>query len=143
MSFLDIDFDDVVEFNAVPAGEYRVRITEAKIWEEDPNKGNRRALRVTLDIVDHALAKPVSHFMNLPVDPTPEEQADPELLKKYQRRTNMQKLSLKNFFEAFRIDPKTTSIESYAGEECFAVLSVFTDDKYGEQNRVDRFIVSK
>lgn len=125
-SMLDLSFDNVVEYEAVPEGEYQLRIDDivAASGEKGPY------VRAVLLPVGNDMAKTISHVMMLP-------QANDEPRKK-----NNRLLALRSFYEAFGVDYTSgpVNLEDLKGLTAWAFLRVETSDTYGEQNQVRRWI---
>lgn len=128
MSFLDMDFNDVVEPRAVEAdAEYKVRIMDMK---EGVNKKGGKYIMVFFDILDEVGAKTLSHYMGLP-----ESSMDAKQL-------NNTKYRIKQFLDCFDIDPKTDT-EDWVGAEGWVILGVQDNEQYGEQNFIKCFQIPR
>ena len=129
MSFLsDLDLSDVVEPRVVEADqEYNLRISDVK---KGTNKNGGPYLMPRFEIVGEVGAKDVSHYIGLP-----DSSMDAKKL-------NNTKYRIKQFLEAFDIDPQTDT-ESWVGAEGWAVLGIQDNEQYGEQNFIKRFQIMR
>lgn len=125
-SMLDLSFDNVVEYEARPEGEYEVRIED--IEQKTGDKGTY--IRATLMIVGDDFAKTISHVMMLP------GQADDA------RKRNNRLLAIQRFYAAFGVDYKNgpVNISDLPGLTAWAILGLESSDQYGDQNRVKRWV---
>lgn len=125
MSFLDMDFSDVVEPHAVePDKEYKIRIVDVR---EDTDKNGNPYIMPRLEVVDEPGAKDFTYFMGLPRD-------DMDA-----KRKNAAKYRIKTFVEAFDVDPKMDT-QDWVGAEAWAILGKEENDQFGEQNFVKKFV---
>jgi len=127
MSFLDMNFDDVVEPRAVaPDKEYKLRITEVR--EGTDKNGNGYILPI-MEVLDEVGAKNITYFLGFP-----REDMDAKQL-------NAAKYKIKKFCEAFNVDPNS-EFQSWVGAEGWAILGLDETDEWGEQNFIRRFVKS-
>ncbi len=126
MSFLTgINFDDVVEPRAVaPDKEYKIRILEVR---EGTDKNGNPYILPRFEILDEVGAKDFTYFMGLPND------------NMDAKRLNTVKFKIKNFLEAFNLDPSTDPSD-WAGSEGWAILGMDDNEQYGEQNFIKKFV---
>jgi hypothetical protein len=130
-TILDIDTSDAIEPQAVEAGEYKVRITgfrkdnEGNIVRTSQN-GNKYFITV-FDIPDEPASKGLSHILSVPT-----EDMDP-------KRLNGVKWQLELLKRAFGLTE--INFDSMIGREGYAMLTLDNDPEYGEQNRIQKFIV--
>jgi hypothetical protein len=126
MGFLDINLGDAQEPKAAKEGEYIVRIVDIN---EGIDKNGHNYLQPILDIPGEPTAKSFSHFLGLPYEGMDE------------KSRNNSKWRLKLFFEAFGIDhSKTIDTAAIKGRQAWAILGVDSNDQYGEQNFVKKFV---
>ena len=130
MSFLDIDTSDAVEPKAVAADEeYEIRMTSI---EQSINKKGNPYLLPRFDIPSEAASKDFTKYLALPH----ENMTEKEL--------NSCKWQLKNFFEALGIDAsQRIDLDACVGETAWAILGVDSNEEYGDQNYIKRFVRSK
>jgi hypothetical protein len=127
MSFLDMNFDDVVEPRAVePDKEYKLRIIEVR--EGTDKNGNGYALP-RLEVLDEVGAKDFTYFLGFPHDGMDAKQL------------NSSKYKIKSFCDAFNLDPNAP-FEDWVGAEGWAILGLNETDEWGEQNFIRRFVKS-
>jgi len=125
-SMLDMNFDDVVEYEAVEPGEYQLRIED--IEQTAGDKGPY--IKTRLCIVGNDTAKDISHVMMLP------QQSDD-----FKKRNNRM-LAIRNFYDAFGIDYKSgpVNLADTVGSTGWAMLKLESSDDFGDQNRVRRWV---
>jgi hypothetical protein len=129
-TFIDIDTSDAREPQAVPDGEYKIRITGYR-KDGDGNiirtseKGNRYFI-VTFDIPEEEFSKGLSKIFSLP-------SADME-----PKRANAVKWELECFKRCFGI--VDLDLNALVGKEGWAILICRNDPQYGEQNDIKKFI---
>lgn len=127
-SMLDLSFDNVVEYEARPEGEYELRLEEVMQGQGDKGK----YIRARLQIVGDDFAKEISHVMMLPQD------GDDA------RKKNNRLLAIQRFYDAFGIDYKSGPVNlaqySNQGLTAWGILRLENNDQYGDQNSVRRWI---
>jgi len=142
MSFLDLTderMEDAVEPKAVNDGEYTLQITN---WKTDDNgnvakkdANDNPYIMPILEVCEcpeAEYAKPITHFLRL----THEDMSKKE--------RNGALWALKEFFTAFDIDfTQRIDYEEAIGKKADALLSIQPDEGYGEQNRIQRFILPR
>jgi len=129
MGFLDIDFNDVQEPTAVPGDEeYKLRIVDVR---QADDKNGAPYMLPRFEIQGEPAAKEFTRFLRLPHDGLDAKQL------------NSCKWQLKNFFEAFDLDPNMASIEDMIGAEGWAILGLEESEQWGEQNYIKKFIAPK
>lgn len=130
-SILDIDMN-VPEPEAVEADEYRLRIADAVIRQQNPEKGSSEFLMLTLEIQDQPNAKLVNHVIMIPNDDGSVSEKD----------NNNRQRSLKYLVQAFSLDPGfMRNVGTCVGATGDAILKIEESDEWGRQNRVARFVV--
>ncbi|MBT9138073.1 MAG: hypothetical protein DDT31_00620 [Syntrophomonadaceae bacterium] len=107
MTFVPINFDDIVEAQPAAAGRYELQILEAKIAYSGPNSANPGSpqFRVTLGFVDPLLKldhPTITHFISIP-----NETEDPEKAK-------FKAKLIKRFLVAFKIPHDPNGIDTEA-----------------------------
>ena len=135
MSMLDAsawNLEDSREPFAMPDG------TETKLVIVDVRSGKDKNgydyLQPVLEILDEPFSKDFTHFLHLP-------DTDRMSAKQLNRVRN----SIKVFCEAFEIDttrpfdPK----DDWPGQEGWAILGVQSNEQYGDQNYVKKFITAQ
>lgn len=127
MSFIDVNLDDVPEIDALPEGEYQLRVTETPELRE---KNNSKFILVRLEAVDHPNSKDITHVQFLP---------RPDDREKDKARTLGQ---VRDFCQAFGVDFSGGgfNLEDFVGETAWAVLGEEESAQYGRQNRVVRWV---
>lgn len=130
MSFLEMALNDVPELDAMPEGEYQLRILGAEVKTSQKTGGNYLGIR--LEVVDET-AKDINHVIMLPTS------------NQTEKETIVAKNRLKYFYDAFGIDYSggSVNLESVVGLTGFALLTVEESDQYGRQNRVKQFIAAR
>lgn len=131
MSILDLsneDFENVVEPEAVEAGEYELKILEIKM---DTDKNDEPYIMPRFEIKGQPTAKDFTKFLRIPHAGLDE------------KKLNNAKLQLKRFGTAFGIDfGAELDLDECQGLEGWALLGLDpgTDSEYGAQNFVKQFI---
>lgn len=126
-SLLDLHLDQVEDQVPVPGGEeYQLKIVSGKV---NPSKdGARSVLQVGFEILDHPTAQSVFEHYSFP------NESDED------KTVYMMKLNLKQFMQAFGIDPGNPgNPEDWKGLTAWAFLKM---DEYDGRpmNRVSRWI---
>ncbi len=123
----DTNLDDAQEPVVVEGDqEYKLRIIDCKV---DTNKNGAPYILPRFEIVDEPLSKEFTKYLPLPHNEMTE------------KKLNTTKLNLKRFFDAVGIDPNgPINTEDLIGLEGWAILGVETDDQYGDQNYIKRFV---
>ena len=125
LSSLKLDgIEDIEEQKALPAGQYLVRISNAELMNS--KKGNPM-LRIIAEFPDEPSGSDVWHYINMPVEDTPEDQA------------RMRLLELKRTLEAFNCEygPKGFDPAGLMGQECELYISVEQDQNGIDRNRLN------
>lgn len=136
MDFSNDDLDKGKELQAVPEGEYRVRIKDWKTTEDGKfvrtTEDGRPYIMPVLEIIgcpEAEYAKDFTHFMWM---------LDSDMDAK---QKNNARYKLNEFWSAFGIDTRQPiDPEQTLGAEADVLLTVQEDQGYGEQNRVKRFM---
>jgi len=124
--FINLDFENTYEPEAVPEGEYQVRITSAEL--SAGKKGPYLMLR--LDIPDEAKSKDMTHPLMLPQDTD-----DP-------KTQNRRSLAIKRLLQACGLPVGPFAPEQLVGCTFFAYVVEEESEEYGTQNRVRRILAS-
>jgi len=125
LSSLKLDgIEDIEEQKALPAGQYLVRISGAELMN---SKAGNPMLRIIAEFPDEPSGSDVWHYINMPVDDTPEDQA------------RMRLLELKRILVAFGCDygPKGFDPAGLIGQECELYVSVEQDQNGTDRNRLN------
>ena len=125
LSSLKLDgIEDIEEQKALPAGQYLVRISNAELMNS--KKGNPM-LRIIAEFPDEPSGSDVWHYINMPVEDTPEDQE------------RMRLLELKRTLEAFNCEygPKGFDPAGLMGQECELYISVEQDQNGIDRNRLN------
>ena len=125
LSSLKLDgIEDIEEQKALPAGQFVVRIRIAELMNS--KKGNPM-LRIIAEFPDEPSGSDVWHYINMPVDDTPEDQA------------RMRLLELKRTLVAFDCEygPKGFDPAGLIGQECELYVSVEQDQNGVDRNRLN------
>lgn len=138
MDFTGDDLESGKERQAVPEGEYRVRI---KDWKSDDDgkinlldKNGNSYIMPILEVIDCEEAEYSKDFTYY----LPRVNDDMDAKQKSDARFKM-----REFWTAFEVDyTRPFDPESVIGSTADALLNVKEDTGYGEQNNVKRFIVS-
>lgn len=133
-SFLDYALDEVPELRTVPGGqEYRLRVASAKLKESKGEKtAGQSLLMFYFDVVDEADTKLITYPVMLPAENLDEE------------ANNDRRRQLKRIMQALGWDlSQGFNVEELKDMECFALLGVETTAEYGEQNKIQNFILPK
>jgi len=130
MSLLDIDTTGVQEPKVMPAGsECKLRIIDVR---HDTDKNGNPYLMPRFDIVNEPLAKDFTDFMGLSYDGQGEKEKERADWKVH------------TFLASFGLsDPYKGSPEEMSGHTGWAILGTKTDDTYGEQNTVRKYVMGK
>ena len=127
MSFLDVDTSSAVEPKVVEADEeYEIRIVGATV---NNDKNGKPYFLPRFEIVGEPSAKEFTKFMRLPHDEMNDKQRNNCLWQ------------LKCFYEAFGITSPIGDENDIIGETAYAILGVNSDEEYGDQNYVKKFVV--
>lgn len=128
INFSEYGLDHVPELKVLPAGsEVKLRILEVQV---NPDRNGNEQLVVRLDVSDEPLVKEIywrCHFPNG---------------KAYSEKRNILLARfLKEFCDAFKLDKGNADHDTsdWLGKEGWAILSVRTDPKYGDQNEIGRW----
>ena len=127
MSFLDFNLQDVPELNALPEGEYELRILACEV---KTSAAGNPMVSISMDCPAEVTSKGIHHTLMLPTA------ADDE------KKKNGRLRGLKGFCDAFGIDYSNgiTLDESVVGLTGWAILGIESSEEYGDQNRVRRFV---
>lgn len=129
-TFVNLGLDDAQELKAVAAGEYQVRVMEAKVATSKNTGGQYLQLR--MEILNEPLTKDISHVMMFPTD------ADDD------KKKNNRKLAIRNALQAFGVDTsKGFNPQDLEGANGWAILVEEDSDEYGKQNRVKKWVTGK
>lgn len=127
-TFLDVPTGDAVEPKAMPAGEYKIRITSATMGTD---KNNHSYFLPRFEIPKEPYAKEFTKFLGLPHEEMTEKQL------------NACKFNLDSFKKCFKIKKDKFSMNDVMGLEGWAILGLEETEEYGEQNFVRKFILPK
>jgi hypothetical protein len=130
MSLLDIDVSGAQEPKTMEAGsEVKIRIIDVR---QDTDKNGNPYIMPRFDIVDEPLAKDFTDFMGLPH----------EGMDAKQKARNEYKI--KSFLESFNL-PTSGQLDpdEWKGLTGWAILGTSTDNTFGEQNTVRKYVVGK
>ena len=127
-TFLDVPTGDAVEPKAMPAGEYKLRITSALMGVD---KNGHDYFLPRFEIPKEPFAKEFTRFFGLPHS----EMTD--------KQVNAAKFNLDSFKKCFKIKKDKFSMDEIIGMEGWAILGLGEDDEYGEQNYIKKFILPK
>lgn len=110
MTFIPVNFDDVVEPKPVPAGKYTVQIADAKIkmTGEKSKHPNKPQIVLSVGIVGHDDAPNFQHYVSLP-----HEEDEPASAK-------FKALLYKRLMEAFNAPYEKNGIDPEGS--CFALM---------------------
>lgn len=128
MAFLD--FDGVYTPETVIEGEYRLRVLEAEIKTQKPEKGSGTYLQLKLEIPDNSKAKDITHVMMLPTD-------QDDMKKKNNRLSAIQ-----NFLIACGYE-NVDNVNELVGATPWAILTEEESEGFGKQNRVKKFVIGR
>lgn len=130
INFASMNLNDTPEFTAVAGDtEYEVRVSEAK---EGTDKNGNPFLLLTLEITDEPTAKTFTKFLGVP-----SETMDA-------RKQQSAKLGLKKALQAFGMDLDADyEVDDFVGKTAWAVLGVENTEKYGDQNFIKTWVISK
>ena len=129
MSIIDLacDVNDAVEPTVVaPGEEYQIRIIEC---EARTDRNGNPFLFPRFEVVDEPTAKDFTMYLGLPTgDMEP-------------KKLNRTKLRLKNFFDAFGVDPAgNVDTDELRGLTAWAILGVEDNEQYGPSNYIKKFL---
>ena len=129
---IDVDTTNAIEQKPVPSGEYQLTCVKAEGKSGTGKNGEWRGISMLFDIPNEISAGLVSYMVFLPSDSGTEKQKAQAVGR------------FKTFKEAFNFGPtEVFSPQDLVGKEVWATLSLVTDPEYGDQNKVQRFIVSQ
>lgn len=133
MSYIAVNFDEVVEPKAAPSGKYNLQITRAEVaktGEKSKNPGSP-ILKLNIGFVDHDEFNGMQHYMSLP-----NENDEP-------KSANFKVLMLKRFLEAFKIpydrqgiDPEKVAMDATGATANMEVKQDEPDDVGNVYNRL-------
>lgn len=125
----DLDLENVPELEAVPEGEYEVRIMAADTHVSKTS--GQTMIKVVLEIVGQPNADTIYHYITLP-------QVDDD-----ERKRNGKLRRIKEFLSAFGLSQQSDFPE-WLGQTAWALIGQEADDRTGlPRNVVKRFIESK
>ena len=126
LSSLKLDgIEDIEEQKALPAGNYLVRISNAELTN---SKAGNPMLKVIAEFPDEPTGSSIFHFINMPIEDTPEDQA------------RMRLLELKRMLVAFgckNFSSKGVDPSELIGQECELYVSVEQDQNGIDRNRLN------
>lgn len=125
----DLDLENVPELQAVPEGEYEVRIMDASDYISKASGHNM--IKVVLEIVGEPNAETIYHYITLP-------QVDDD-----EKKRNGKLRRIKEFLTAFDL-PQQSEYSDWVGKTAWALIGQEVDDRTGSpRNTVKRFISAK
>ena len=126
LSSLKLDgIEDIEQQKALPAGNYLGRISNAELTN---SKAGNPMLKVIAEFPDEPTGSSIFHFINMPIEDTPEDQA------------RMRLLELKRMLVAFgckNISSKGVDPSELIGQECELYVSVEQDQNGIDRNRLN------
>ena len=125
-----LDFSGTYEPETVSPGEYRLRVVEAEVKSQKPEKGSGSFIQLKLDIPEAPRAKDITHVMMLP---TPND--DPK-----QKNSRLSAIQL--FLKACGFD-NVDNINEVVGANPWAILVEEETQEWGKQNRVRKFVAGQ
>jgi len=130
MSLLDIDVSGAQEPKTVEAGtECKLRIIDVR---QDTNKHGNPYIMPRFDVVEEPLAKDFTDYMELPHE---------EMDAKTRARAEWK---IATFLNAFSLPTSgQMNPDEWKGLTGWGIVGVSTDDTYGEQNTVRKYVVGK
>lgn len=134
MALIDLtnqNIADTPEPVVMPAdSEVKLRVIEAKYREEEGKNNGLPFMMVRFEVVGEPLAKEVSKFFGMP-----DNRLEP-------KKNEGNKRAMKHFGEAFGVDfNRPFEDEDLVGLEGWVILGVDnTNEQYGEQNYIKRFV---
>jgi len=130
MSFVDMTFDDTFEYKSMPAGEHQLRVLDAEVKDQKPEKGTGSFIQLKFEVLGEDTAKDIYHVMMLP---TPQDD---------KKKANNRKLAVIHLMKAIGAEVKSPfDPKEWIGNTGWAILEEETDPEYGTRNRVRRFVV--
>jgi hypothetical protein len=127
-TLLDVNFDEIPEFETLDAGEYRLRISDAEIRTKE-STGNKFIL-LRMNAIEYDNAEDVTDVFMLD---------GPD----YDDRRRKKALArLRDFCDDMDIPygPQGLDMRDFEGKEVWAVLDKTEDPEYGESNNVVRYV---
>ena len=135
---MDIDISDAVHSQAVPANEeYKLQCVGAEMKGE-AGKEYGRFLSMNFAIQDVVGAKLVSEAYWHPSDAKEVKFGDRTMTAEESK--NARKCALKDLCAAFELDYNTITPGDFIGLTASAILKVKSDPKYGDSNKIQRWI---
>lgn len=130
-SILDLNFDDVYEFETIPDGEeVQLRIAKAEIYRKEG--GTRNNLHVIFEDPSNERIQDLHIYMGLP---NPDDDA---------KLANKMKLRIKAFYEATGADMSgPIDLQDLVGETLYVVVGEEDDPEYGRRNYIRSFSVQR
>lgn len=125
----DFDLENVPDLQAVPEGEYEVRIMEAADHVSKTSGNNM--IRLVLEIVGEPNSDAIYHYITLP-------QFDDD-----ERKKNAKLRRIKEFLSAFGLSQQS-DYEDWIGQVSWALIGSEEDDRTGKpRNNVKRFLEAR
>lgn len=139
-SLLDVNFDEVTELEAVPDGEYKVRIIDAKVGFGQ-NSGNPYFM-VQLDIPAETSARDFNHLIMIPVEGMEAKKAQNKFraFKYFAKAFGLDVNALWADISAIADSGTAGPLPDLVGLEAWAMLGTEEDEQYGPKNRIKRFV---
>lgn len=135
---MDIDISDAVHSQAVPANEeYKLQCVGAEMKGSQSDQYGR-FLSMNFAIQDVVGAKLVSEAYWHPFDAKEVKFGDRTMTADESK--NSRKLALEDLCAAFELDYNTITPSDFIGRTASAILKVKSDAKYGDSNKVQRWI---
>lgn len=128
MAFLD--FSGTYEPETVSPGEYRLRVLEAEVKQQKPEKGTGMFIQLKLDIPDAPRSKDITHIMMMPT-------ANDDPKQKNSRLSNIQL-----FLKACGFD-NVNNVDEVVGSTPWAILTEEESTDFGKQNKVRKFVAGR
>lgn len=124
-SRLDVNFDDVYDFETVPdSEEVQLRVTSAEIYRKEG--GTRANLHLVFEVLDNPKASDIHLYMGIP---NRDEDA---------KTANRLKLRLKAFYDAAEADPRG-AVGELVGSTLWVIVGEEEDPQYGKRNFIRKF----
>ena len=121
--FIDMAIGDAVDPIVVPEAEYDLICSKQEVVK---SKKGKPQLKLNIDVEGHPNTKPIYYYLGLDLSELDEKQK------------NLRLLETKALCKAFNVPYEANGFntDDFQGARGRGLLTVETDDQYGEQNRL-------
>ena len=129
-SILDINFDDVYDFETLPADtEAQLRVLRAEIHTSQ--RSGNKMIHFVFDVPDNPRIDDIHHYAGLPG-----EDDDAKMRNKKLQR-------VKEAYIALGVTPGRVEMSDFVGQTCWAIVGEETDAQYGTRNTIKSFVLPR